>query len=205
VRVYVESNFVLELVLEQEQHEACEEILTLAASRDIELALPAFALIEPYESMVRDEREGSQLAQRLRESAVQLARTASMAGDVPRLHDAGDLLVRGAQEAWTRFHDLRTRLLDIAHLLAIDAATIREASQLTMAFGLGLPDAIMLASVLADAVTHPSPSVFVNRNRKDFDIDVKARLAQVRCELLWSFDGGLGRVRHLVSTSRQVG
>lgn len=205
MRVYVESNFVLELVLEQEQHEACEEILTLAASRDIELALPAFALIEPYESMVRDEREGSQLAQRLRESAVQLARTASMAGDVPRLHDAGDLLVRGAQEAWTRFHDLRTRLLDIAHLLAIDAATIREASQLTMAFGLGLPDAIMLASVLADAVTHPSPSVFVNRNRKDFDIDVKARLAQVRCELLWSFDGGLGRVRHLVSTSRQVG
>ncbi len=201
MRVYVESNFVLELVLEQEQHEACEEILTLAASRDIELALPAFALIEPYESMVRDERDGSQLAQKLRESATQLARTASMAADVPRLHDAGDLLVRGAQEAWTRFHDLRTRLLDLAHLLVIDAATIREASQLTMAFGLGLPDAIMLASVLADAVTQPSPSVFVNRNRKDFDNDVKARLAQVRCELLWSFDGGLGRVRHLLSTS----
>ena len=54
MRVYVESNFVLELVLEQEQHQACEEILTLAASRTIELALPAFALIEPYESMVRD-------------------------------------------------------------------------------------------------------------------------------------------------------
>ncbi len=40
MRVYVESNFVLELVLEQEQHQACEEILALAASRTIELVLP---------------------------------------------------------------------------------------------------------------------------------------------------------------------
>jgi predicted nucleic acid-binding protein len=69
MRVYVESNFLLELVLEQEQHHACEELLTLAASRTIELALPAFALIEPYESMVRDERDGSLLAQSLRASA----------------------------------------------------------------------------------------------------------------------------------------
>ena len=47
MRVYVESNFILELVLEQEQRHACEEILTLAAGRTIELALPAFALIDP--------------------------------------------------------------------------------------------------------------------------------------------------------------
>jgi hypothetical protein len=78
VRVYVESNFVLEIVLEQEQHQACEAILTLAESRAIELALPAFALVEPYESMVRDERDGRLLAQRLRASATQLQRTASI-------------------------------------------------------------------------------------------------------------------------------
>lgn len=201
MRVYVESNFVLEIVLEQEQHQACEELLTLAANRAIELSLPAFALIEPYESMVRDERDGKLLAQSLRASATQLQRTASMAADVPRLHDAGDLLIRAAQEAWTRFHDLRTRLLDVAHMLAIDAATIREASRLTAAFGLGLPDAVMLASVLADAGARPSPSVFMNRNRKDFDNDVKARLAQVNCHLLWNFADGLERVRHMLATT----
>src|SRR5262249_27661692 len=114
--------------------------------------------------------------------------------------DAVDLLVRAAQEAWTRFHDLRSRLLDVAHLLAIDATTIREASQLAATFGLGVPDAVMLASVLADAEVQPSPSVFMNRNSKDFDTDVRARLAQANCHLLWSFDGGLGRVRHMLAT-----
>lgn len=201
MRVYVESNFVLEIVLEQEQHHACEEILALAANRTIELVLPAFALLEPYESMVRDERDGKVLAQSLRASAGQLQRTASIAADVQRLHDAGDLLVRAAQEAWTRFHDLRTKLVDVAQLLAIDAATLREASHLADAFGLDLPDAVMLASVLADAGPQPSPSVFINRNKKDFDSDVKARLAQVHCELIWSFNGGLERVRHMLATT----
>lgn len=199
MRVYVESNFVLEIVLEQEQYQACEEILTHAESRAIDLALPTFALVEPYESMVRDERDGKLLAQSLRASATQLQRTASIAADVPRLHDAGDLLVRAAQEAWTRFSDLRTRLLNVAYLLALDAATIRDASQLIAEFGLGLPDAVMLASVLADARMQPSPSVFMNRNTKDFDNDVKERLAQVDCHLLWSFNGGLQRVRHMIA------
>ena len=199
MRVYVESNFVLEIVLEQEQHQACEEILTLAESRAIELALPAFALVEPYESMVRDERDGKMLAQSLRATATQLQRTASIVADIPRLHDAGDLLVRAAQEAWTRFGNLRTRLLDAAHLLPLDAATIRDASQLIAEFGLGLPDAVMLACVLADARTHPSSSVFLNRNTKDFDTDVKERLAQVDCFLLWSFNGGLQRIRHTIA------
>jgi predicted nucleic acid-binding protein len=201
VRVYVESNFVLEIVLEQAQHPACEELLALAVSRTIQMALPAFALIEPYESMVRDERDGRRLAESLRASATQLQRTASIAADVSRLHDAGDLLVRAAQVAWTRFHDLRARLLDVVDLLAIDGATIQEASRLTAAFGLSLPDAVMLASVLADAGARGSPSLFINRNTKDFDNDVKARLASVGCELLWSFDGGLARIKHVPATT----
>ncbi|WP_433934631.1 hypothetical protein AB3662_08485 [Sorangium cellulosum] len=201
MRVYVESNFVLEVVLEQEQHQACEAIVALAESQAIELALPAFALVEPYESMVRDERDGRLLAQSLRARATQLQRTASIVADVPRLHDAGDLLIRAAQEAWTRFDAFRARLVDAAHLLALDAATIREASQLIAEFGIGLPDAVMLASVLADARAQPSPSVFMNRNTKDFDNDVKELLAQVRCQLLWSFEGGLHRVRHMIAST----
>lgn len=196
MRVYVESNFVLEIVLQQEQHRACEAILSLAEAGAIELALPVFALVEPYESMVRDERDGKQLARHLRESAAQLQRTASIATDVSRLHDAGDLLIRAAQEAWKRFGDLRERLLDVAHPLALDAAAIRRASKLTADFGIGLPDAVMLASVLADAQVQTSASMFMNRNKKDFDSDVKKRLAEVQCQLLWSFDSGLQQLRH---------
>ena len=57
MRVYVESNFVLELVLEQEQHLACREIVRLAEAGIIELVVPAFGLLEPYMTLHRRHRE----------------------------------------------------------------------------------------------------------------------------------------------------
>lgn len=41
--VYVESNFVLELALRQEEHGACERILEHAEANHIELVIPAYS------------------------------------------------------------------------------------------------------------------------------------------------------------------
>jgi hypothetical protein len=38
MKVYVEANFVLEAVFEQEEHRACAELMKLAASKSISLA-----------------------------------------------------------------------------------------------------------------------------------------------------------------------
>jgi hypothetical protein len=46
--VYVESNFLLEIALVQEQSVGAENILALAQSKKITLIVPAFALAEPY-------------------------------------------------------------------------------------------------------------------------------------------------------------
>jgi hypothetical protein len=40
--VYVESNFVLEQALQQEQCDACDEIQQLAVSGGVSLVVPAF-------------------------------------------------------------------------------------------------------------------------------------------------------------------
>lgn len=46
--VYVETNFILEIVFEQEQVEATEKLLMLAEQGDIDIHFPAFSLIEHY-------------------------------------------------------------------------------------------------------------------------------------------------------------
>jgi len=45
--VYVESNFILEMVLGQKYASAIESILQLAERGKIELTFPSFALCEP--------------------------------------------------------------------------------------------------------------------------------------------------------------
>ena len=49
--VYVETNFVLELALLQEQHESCEKILRFQQTGKIRLIVPAYSLIEPFETI----------------------------------------------------------------------------------------------------------------------------------------------------------
>ena len=51
--VYVKSNFILEIALEQNQATAAESILALAESGQIELAFSAFALSEPFSTITR--------------------------------------------------------------------------------------------------------------------------------------------------------
>ena len=46
--VYVESNFVLEQALQQEQSESCDSLVRLAEAGDISLVIPAFSLAEPH-------------------------------------------------------------------------------------------------------------------------------------------------------------
>ncbi len=55
--VYVESNFVLELALLQEQYKSCQELLDLAESKKIRLIVPAFSLAEPYETLIRNNKK----------------------------------------------------------------------------------------------------------------------------------------------------
>src|SRR5579864_6303779 len=49
--VYVESNFILEIVRSQSEAEAAEHILQLAESGRITLVVPGFALSEPYSNV----------------------------------------------------------------------------------------------------------------------------------------------------------
>jgi len=199
--VYAESNFVLEIALEQEQHRACEELLQLAANKAIELVLPAFALLEPNHTLVTRRIDGEELYRQLHAQTKQLERTASIAANVSRLREAVDLVVpRAAQDAARRFLEARQMLLDVARMIPLGSSELRNAATLAVEFGLKLPDAVMLASVLADAAMKPSPSMFLNRNTHDFnDPDVKRRLEQMSCDLVGGFDGGLARVRHALA------
>ena len=51
MNIYVETNFVLELVFEQEQHTSCEQILALCESGRSRLIIPAYCLAEPHEKL----------------------------------------------------------------------------------------------------------------------------------------------------------
>lgn len=193
MRVYAESNFVLELVLEQEDHGACSALLTLAESTSIDLVLPAFALFEPFTTLFRTKKDLEHLTKEVKTRLDAIARTASLRS-AAQSNDITELMARSVQQAELRFREVRSRLVAAASLLPLTADTMRGADRLVDEYGLTLPDALVLASVLADPEFGATPSCFLNRNHRDFDDPtIVARLGD--CRLITRFADGLDFVR----------
>jgi hypothetical protein len=77
--VLVESNFVLELALEQEEAGHADAIVRLASERSIELVVPAWSLGEPYETLGRRTKDREATVRTLQREALQLVRSRSSA------------------------------------------------------------------------------------------------------------------------------
>lgn len=198
MNVHVESNFLLELVFEQEEAAACEDLLTLAEQGALRLVVPLFALIEPQWTVNRRAGERRDLGRLVEETHQQLRRNTSLGPESQRLSGELDaLLTLCEQQEDVLGRRTRERLLARAAVLSADAQVLREADKFTSTHGLQYLDAIMFASVLQDlAGRRADKNCFINKNTKDFAVDsVRQVLTERSCKFLGSFRHGQAFVR----------
>ena len=197
--VYIESNFVLELALLQEEHRSCDSIVSLAESLAIDLAIPAFSLFEPYEVWRRRTGERTGLHKDLIQEMSQLARTEPYAKTVEDLGDTASILVRSGDEDRRRLDLTVRRILDCAVVIPLQGETLRNAIQYQGSLGLSPQDSVVYASVIAHlSVSSPGAKCFLNRDRKDFSIpDISEELGRYDCRLITRFPAGLNYISSL--------
>jgi predicted nucleic acid-binding protein len=201
LKVYVESNFVLELALVQEQHASCEQIVILCEAGDIQIIVPAYSIVEPYETLKRHHLDRERLKEALDRELQQLSRTSGYAQQLNGFQASTALLLDSAAEEIKRLEDLRSRLLACAIVVALDALILSEAARYQAKHGLSAQDAIVYASVLSHLGSEAAPqSCFLNRDKHFADPDVVAELNANGCKLIPRFDSGLSYVKaHLSS------
>jgi predicted nucleic acid-binding protein len=201
VIVYVETNFVLELALLQEQHESCVALLELCRADRVRLVVPAFSLTEPYGTLtlrkVQRNRTRGELAPVLRE----LQRTSHYARAVAEMDASLRLLfLDSADDELRRFGTVRDSLTAVAEVVPLDRSVFTAATGYEEQHGLSAQDALVYASVLHHLRDErPARSCFLNRNARDFDDpEIVASLAERGCKMLPRFDSGLDFVRHTI-------
>jgi len=128
VNVYIETNFVLELVFEQEQYTSCEQILSLCETGRVHLIVPAYCLAEPHEKLTRQARSRRELQQNLEAELRQLARTTSYATRISSIQDIASLLVQSNEEEKQRFIHFRDRFSNIAEIIPLTLDILKEAT-----------------------------------------------------------------------------
>ena len=202
--VVVETNFVIELVLQQEQSPACEKILTLcSSSTPAQLAIPAFSVIEAGMTFERNRGQRRIFAQ---QDVSRFARESGRAKILQRfekiVRELDAELVRAEIDEAARWLDFRVSMLDGMVVIPINGDMLEE----TVALELGreidrFPDAVVFASVkayLADlrASGVDRPACFVSRDKKAFGRNVLVeQLQRLDCAYIDSFDSAVAHIQ----------
>lgn len=189
--LYVESNFVLEIALGQEELEHAERLLVAAEQSSVEIVLPTFALSEPFSTVTGRTRERGRLIRQLKTQVGQLTRSSPHQQDVASLRPIPDVVARIDKREADRLMWVIERLLGATRRIEFDLAVFRAALAYRTHFGLAAQDAIILAAVVADLRVRAlaGPHVFANRNHRDFDLPgVHTELRPLDCTMVFSFE-----------------
>jgi predicted nucleic acid-binding protein len=189
MNVYIESNFVLEYALEQDDCDACIEIVNLASHGKLRLLVPAFSLAEPHQAIAAKAKARARLGEDLRKHLSELGRSKPHR-EIPATFEA--LAVALAASAQLEREGVRravSTMLQAAEIIALDGQILRSAGVVVDEYSLSGQDSIVLASVLSHLEkTEPAESCFLNRNTKDFDDpNIRERLEGFRCKFFAKF------------------
>jgi predicted nucleic acid-binding protein len=197
VIVYVESNFVLEIALEQEQSSAARSIISLAESRQLELVYPSFVLSEPFETIARANRERNDLQASLLKAFSYLKRSEPYKG----IMLDSEPVIRVLRDVFGRQKDLLhaafNQLISTGRCINIDISIFREALVYQRSLELSPQDSIIYSAIVADLKGQAQDEVkcFLSRDRKAFGSDddrrVKAELGKYNCRYIGNFIQGL--------------
>ena len=180
--VYVESNFVLEMVLRQRDAGPAEQILELAEKGKIELAFPSFALCEPFWTINRRERDQERLSKLLE----------GMIDQLPTL--LANAAKKEKDNLWTTVN----RLINAGRPIETNSDCLRQALDYQKRFDLSQQDSIIYSAVTANMQRRPfaETKCFISTNYKDFkDPAIISELNSYNCRYEQSFGKGLNFIK----------
>jgi len=189
MKVYVETNWLLDLSLEQERIQASSFVIELARDKKICLCLPEISLVEADQKIVRRKLQREILIENLRQEGRELkrvrdamyqAQAAAIEEDITRLIEISDFerehfdaTVRDISKSLTWLH--------------LDDDSLQKSFDFEEHHGLNRLDALVYAVVRADAVSAPaSEKCFIDYDGDFSDTGLKRDMRVLGIKLLGS-------------------
>ncbi|HKW21493.1 MAG TPA: hypothetical protein VJO13_08975 [Ktedonobacterales bacterium] len=203
--VYVESNFLLEMVFEQPDSAAAEAILTHAESSSIELAMPTMALVEPFATLRYRNSERREVLDswshtmnrlkpnRLHDLGLVVAKDRLDSSLVDAYGDAADIVRRRS----SRLDEVVDRVISVTTVLSVGASEFRRAIDYRQ-FGLDVVDSLIYVTVIThlEQTSAGTASCFVSRDKKGFaNQRISAELATHGSRYISTFTNALNFIQ----------
>ncbi|WP_019500265.1 PIN domain-containing protein [Pseudanabaena sp. PCC 6802] len=200
MKIYVESNFILEMVLRQEQYRSCEAIVAICEDRKAQLIIPAYCVVESYTTIrTFENKRQSILNGGVKAELKQLSRSeVYKEGANDLLQNLTSFLIRSIEEEKNTLRLTIDRILSVAEIISLEKDILTAATRFETDLSLSPQDAVVYASVINHlSIPSTAKKCFLNRNSKDFDApDIVEALDKYGCKMLFSFEQGYNYIQH---------
>ena len=202
--IYVESNFILEIALQQEQSSYAISILEFAQQGKITLAVPGFALSEPFATIMHRNGERKEVLNTLIKTFNEIKRSKPHGQSMVHVNPVANILRNIEEREWDGLHEGVGQLLSIGISLPFDAKCWVQALLCREIYGLSSQDAIIYASIVIDLQTRSrdEKKCFLSRDSKAFGQDndrvMKDELDTYNCRYIGSFAKGFDYIQHIL-------
>jgi hypothetical protein len=197
--VAAESNFVIQLAFSQEEGGAAQAMLELAEDKKIELAIPACALFEPYQTIFRRHKKRDDLLEAFQREIKELARSSAFSDLGNASKAVTSTMAESAAIEAVDLDNAIDRVARTATIIPLTAEIVIAATTLRqLVFDLTPPDAIVFASIDSYLSSQEKgPKVFTTTNAKDFlTPEIRAHVAAYDCRVIPSFSDALAHIRN---------
>ena len=203
--VYVESNFLQEIALQQREFPFAASILMLAEQGKIRLVFPDIALCEPFTTIMYRNRDRKRILNDLSAALQQLRRSKYHERVVERASPVISVLTQAESLEMASLDDVMSKLLNVGLQMHIDIKCFKQALLYRESYNLSAQDSLVYAVLIADLQERlpEERKSFLSLDRKAFaDISgMKAELVTYNCRYIGSFQQGLDYIEHILQSA----
>jgi len=192
--VIVETNFIIELALEQAEAEQVESIVEWAEEERINLAIPAFAFTEAYVNLALQSKRRNDFQNRLRAEIKQMSRSRAYAGLSQSPNSIIEALSSFDTEHHSKLAKVAQRLNAVAKLISVTDEVIEKIPERSDGLDLEIGDACICACVECYARDLKGAASYFVTKDKDFE-HARGLLEAHRCRLITGFGAAFGAIR----------
>lgn len=201
-QVYIETNFIMELALEQSGQESCEEIIQLCKSKSFPIVLPVFCIAECYGCATRRQKERFKIAEEVVKELDRVFQSQRYEEEKSLSSNVRRLLLMSMETEKAGLHESLRKVLGISETIPLDYETIKYAKECEASMDLDPQDAIVYSSIIKHLRMSRIPgNIMINKNRRHFgSFEITSELGGLGCKLFFDFAKARDYLRHLQKT-----